>query len=322
MMLAPSQSQVSVAIYDYLMQSGWAKDLVVTFLGSQVQGDLPLLSARGLQAGPLKNLDLDVLPGDLVAILGPSGSGKSALVRSLMSASEVRVKSGETSYSSISKAITQGSIGVSYDSPSFYPELTVQENLMHQATLQGLDKENAKIHVAQVLTLLRLQEQSSLRAESLPLSAQRRLNVALAVVHQPQVAVLDCPLRGLNHKETQQLQQVIRDIHAKGVSLIITASELREISGLAKRVLVLEGQNLRPLGMGQGLFTVALRTKDQDYNQLKLMLQNSTNQVWEAEDALWFKTSQPEESMQQVVSLVSKQGKQLAELWCADDGAR
>jgi len=309
-MLAPSQSQVSVAIYDYLMQSGWAKDLVITFLGNQVQGDLPLLTVRNLVAGPLKSVDLDVLPGDLVAILGPSGSGKSALVRSLLSASEVKVKSGESSYASV------------HNSPAFYPELTVQENVMHQARLQGLDRENAKIHVAQVLELVKLEADASKRAESLSLGAQRRLNVALAVVHQPQVAVLDCPLRGLNHKETQELQLILRDVHAKGVSLIITASELREISGLAKRVLVLEGQDLRPLGMGQGLFTVAVRTKDQDYDQLRLMLQNSTNQVWEAEEALWFKTSEPEQSMQQVVSLVSKQGKQLAELWCADDGAR
>ena len=321
-MLAPSQSQVSVAIYDYLMQSGWAKDLVITFLGNQVQGDLPLLTVRNLVAGPLKSVDLDVLPGDLVAILGPSGSGKSALVRSLLSAAEVKVKSGESSYASVHKAITQGRIGVSFDSPAFYPELTVQENVMHQARLQGLDRENAKIHVAQVLELVKLEADASKRAESLSLGAQRRLNVALAVVHQPQVAVLDCPLRGLNHKETQELQLILRDVHAKGVSLIITASELREISGLAKRVLVLEGQDLRPLGMGQGLFTVAVRTKDQDYDQLRLMLQNSTNQVWEAEEALWFKTSEPEQSMQQVVSLVSKQGKQLAELWCADDGAR
>jgi branched-chain amino acid transport system permease protein len=194
----------------------------------------------------LDGVSLTLVEGELVGLVGPNGSGKSTLV-GLMSGS-IQPTSGEIAIAG------QRTIGLpphrvahlgvarTYQIPRPFGSMTVRDNvaiaLMFGREPRGLDA--ARREAGQYLELVGLLGRASARPAEINLHERQLLEMARALATRPRILLLDEALAGLNPREVDQAVDVVRRIHASGVTIVIVEHLLRVVNQLATRVVVLD----------------------------------------------------------------------------------
>ena len=175
---------------------------------------LPALAARGLSkryghACALAPLDLDVAPGERVAVFGPNGAGKSTLIRTLSTA--LRPTTGGVWVQGIDAATepgaARGRLGLVAHQTYLYPDLTAAENLRFYARLYGVA--DVERHVDMVLERVGLASVGDRRVRTFSRGMQQRLCLARAALHAPPVLLLDEPDGGLDADATDRLEELL-----------------------------------------------------------------------------------------------------------------
>ena len=215
---------------------------------------MPLLDVKQLtkRFGGLvanKDISLSVAAGEIVAVIGPNGAGKSTLFNGLVGAHQPT--SGTVAFDGKSLAgktpeqvATLGLVR-SYQIPRNFGDMAVLENAMVGALLRHPRLNDARDAAEQVLQLVGLQDRADVRARELNVAGQKRVELARALATQPKMMLLDEVAGGLNPSEAIALADILRDIHASGVTLIIVEHVLEVVMRLAHRVLVLNfGQTI------------------------------------------------------------------------------
>ncbi|MEE4213380.1 MAG: ABC transporter ATP-binding protein [Parvularcula sp.] len=182
----------------------------------------------------LKGVDLHVRRGEIFGILGPSGSGKSTLQSILLGfrsdyAGSARILGHEAR--NFPKGIYRR-IGVSFELPAAYQQLTVRENLELFASLQG----GAVRQPEEVLTELDLHEHADKRVQSLSKGMKMRLNLARALLHDPEVYLLDEPTSGQDPKRARCIRDLITSLRARGKTVLLTTHNMEEADQICDRV--------------------------------------------------------------------------------------
>ena len=187
----------------------------------------------------LRKMDFYVEAGEFVALLGPNGAGKSTFLRILSGLS--RPTFGEVRVSGYSLPRQAGAvrrlIGVVAHQPLLYGGLTAEENLRFYGRLYRLaDIEN---RVANVLGFvgLRLHRRDLVREFSRGM--QQRLAIARAILHDPQIMLLDEPHTGLDQEAAAILDALLSDVAARGRTVVMTSHDLARFAALASRVDIL-----------------------------------------------------------------------------------
>jgi ABC-2 type transport system ATP-binding protein len=186
----------------------------------------------------LDGVDLQVPVGQTVALLGPNGAGKTTTVEILEGfrepdAGSVRVLGGDPRHAS---ADARARVGVVLQETRHDPYLTVQETVELSA---GWYPDPMQVH--EVLALVSLSAAAGQRVARLSGGQQRRLDVALGVVGQPELLFLDEPTTGFDPVARREAWQVLRRLRDLGVTVVLTTHYLDEAAVLADRVLVLTG---------------------------------------------------------------------------------
>lgn len=186
----------------------------------------------------LDGVDLDVKSGEVFAILGPNGAGKTTMVEILegfrrQSAGEVSVL-GEDPGSAGRR--WRARIGVVPQTTGSFDELTVREIVRSFADFYA-----APLAVDEVIELVGLAEKATSRAVYLSGGQQRRLDVALGIVGDPELIFLDEPTTGLDPQARRQAWDLVRQLTARGTTVVLTTHYLDEVEALANRVAVLVG---------------------------------------------------------------------------------
>jgi ABC-type multidrug transport system ATPase subunit len=201
-----------------------------------------LLRARGLtkRFGPLTALaplDLDVGPGQALAVLGPNGAGKSTLLRLLAGLARPSAGVIEIGAQAGTRAERRRAIGLVGHATFLYPTLTTRENLLLAARLYGLDApaERAQRMLAEE-ELLAVAER---RAGALSRGLAQRAAIARALLHDPKLVLLDEPWTGLDARAAERLSRRLAALQADGRALVIVSHDLARVAGLAARALVL-----------------------------------------------------------------------------------
>ena len=201
-----------------------------------------LLRARGLakRFGPLlalAPLDLELGAGQALAVLGPNGAGKSTLLRLLAGLARPSAGTLEIGVESASRARRRRAIGLVGHATFLYPALTTRENLVLTARLYGLDApaERAQRMLAEE-ELLAVAER---RAGALSRGLAQRAAIARALLHGPQLLLLDEPWTGLDARAAARLSRRLEAEQAAGRALVIVSHDLARVAGLAARALVL-----------------------------------------------------------------------------------
>jgi ABC-2 type transport system ATP-binding protein len=214
------------------------------------------------------SLDLDVRRGEVYGFLGRNGAGKTTTIRMLLglirpSAGEVtvlgrRIVPGETS--------VFGHVGYLVETATAYPDLTVRENLDIQRRLTG----SSRTAVTEAIALLRLESNADRRAGQLSLGNKQRLSLARALLHSPDLLVLDEPANALDPAGIVEVRELLRTLATeRGVTVFMSSHILAEVAHIADRIgIVHDGRLLEELDReelhAKGRAYVDVRVSDPD----------------------------------------------------------
>jgi heme exporter protein A len=187
----------------------------------------------------LRNLDFSVTQGDFVALLGPNGAGKTTFLRILASLSSptlglVRIAGQELPRQA---AGVRRRLGVVSHLPLLYGDLTAQENLLFFGRMYDLKDIDRRI--GEVLETVGLIQRRRDLVRTFSRGMQQRLAIARAVLHDPEVLLLDEPHTGLDQDACEMLDAVLRQVTAIGRTVVMTSHDLTRVEDLASRFDVL-----------------------------------------------------------------------------------
>ena len=219
----------------------------------------------------LKNLDLQVKKGSFFGLLGPNGAGKSTLINIL--AGLVIKTSGIVKIRNIDQDVNvrefKRSIGVVPQETNFDPFLTPYESLDIQAGLYGVRKSDRKIR--QLLHRLGLDAKSNAYMRSLSGGMRRRLLIGKALVHTPEVVILDEPTAGVDIELREMLWNYMKDLNARGTTIILTTHYLEEAEALCEKIAILnKGELIACNDTSDLLARVNLKIINIKYNNLHI----------------------------------------------------
>ncbi|AOB31597.1 ABC transporter [Bordetella sp. H567] len=196
-----------------------------------------------------KDINLNVEAGEIVAIIGPNGAGKSTLFNGLVG--HHAPTSGSVTFNGASmlgrKPEQVAAMGLvrTYQIPRNFGQMTVLENTMVAALLRHPRLNDAREAAQKVLELVGLADRADVKASGLNVAGQKRVELARALATEPRMLLLDEVAGGLNPTEAIALSEILRRIHAAGVTLVIVEHVLEVVMRLAQRVLVLNfGQTI------------------------------------------------------------------------------
>jgi ABC-2 type transport system ATP-binding protein len=203
----------------------------------------------------LAEVSLEVGRGELFALLGPNGGGKTTLFRilsTLVPIQQGKVRILEHGLPADVGAI-RAAIGVVFQAPSVDKKLTVEENVFQQAALYGLSQNRCRTHCAELLTRFGLWERRRERTETLSGGLRRRVELAKGLIHLPRLLLLDEPSTGLDpgarHELWTYLVQLRDDF---GVTVMLTTHLLEE-AAKADRIAILDRGSLVAVGQPDAL---------------------------------------------------------------------
>ncbi len=188
----------------------------------------------------LDEVSFDIPRGSFFGLLGPNGAGKSTLINIMAGLS--RASSGHISvlgYDVLSNwRKARFNLGVVPQELVYDPFFTVREMLYLQSGYFGFSKEN-HAWVEELMESFSLADKADTNMQKLSGGMKRRVLIAQALVHKPEVVVLDEPTAGVDVELRRALWQFTRDLHAKGHTILLTTHYLEEAQALCKRIAIL-----------------------------------------------------------------------------------
>jgi heme exporter protein A len=187
----------------------------------------------------LRNLEFKVAQGEFVALLGPNGAGKTTFLRILSSLArpslgEVRVAGYALPHQA---AAVRRRLGVVSHQPLLYGDLTAEENLRFYGLMYSLPDIPGRI--SEILELVGLAARRRDLLRTFSRGMQQRLAIGRAVLHDPEVLLLDEPYTGLDQDACDMLDAVLRQVALRGRTVVMTSHDLVRTADLASRFDVL-----------------------------------------------------------------------------------
>jgi heme exporter protein A len=187
----------------------------------------------------LRGLNFHAEEGEFVALLGPNGAGKTTFLRILATLSRPlmgKVSIGGFQLPGQASAVRRR-LGVVSHLPLLYGDLTADENLQFYGRMYAVD--NLKVRVQQVLEMVGLELRKRDLVRTYSRGMQQRLAIGRAILHDPDVVLFDEPHTGLDQDACEMLDQVLKEVAARGRTVVMTSHDLARVSELASRFDVL-----------------------------------------------------------------------------------
>ena len=184
----------------------------------------------------LNGVNLNLNPGDFVTIIGGNGAGKSTTLK--MITGILRPTSGSIEFDGHAwKRSDLNHSGALIEMPPLYENLTAYENLKVRTTILGLTDKR----IDEVLQIVRLTETGKKRAGQFSLGMKQRLGIAVALLNNPKLLILDEPTNGLDPIGIEELRELIRSFPAKGITVILSSHILSEVQQTADHIGIIAG---------------------------------------------------------------------------------
>jgi ABC-2 type transport system ATP-binding protein len=204
-------------------------------------GNAPPIEVRGLvkrygEILAVDHVDLTVEPGDVFGYLGPNGAGKTTSLRMMLGL--IRPNEGSVRLfgrdPQLGVAALEGVAGF-VEAPAFYPYLSGRDNLRLCAALDG---GGAEARIDEVLDIVELSRRADDRVGGYSHGMRQRLGIASALLRRPRLLLLDEPATGLDPGGMRDMRELIRDLAARGITVLLSSHQLVEVEELCNRVAI------------------------------------------------------------------------------------
>jgi len=183
------------------------------------------------------NISFDVRKGEIFGLLGPNGAGKTTTIN--MICGLLPATSGTIKYQSHDIREIKSVIGYCPQENIYFPKLTCLEQLVFMGNIYGISSDKSKPAGMVLLDMLGLSNKSKVYARNLSGGMKRRLNIALALIHNPRILILDEPEAGLDPQSRVMVRNFIKSL-SKEKTIILTSHNMDEVDRLADRVAIMD----------------------------------------------------------------------------------
>jgi len=204
----------------------------------------PILELRDVRksygrTAALRGVSFAVENGELFGLLGPNGAGKTTLLSILAGllpagGGDVLLFGQPLGFSSRHR------IGIATQDLAIYPELTARENLLFFGKLYGLAGADLNARAKEMLAAVELTDRAEHRAGTFSGGMKRRLNLAVSLVHRPQLLLLDEPTTGVDPQSRNHIFEQVKAQNAAGLTVIYTSHYMEEVQALCPRIAIVD----------------------------------------------------------------------------------
>ncbi len=210
---------------------------------------MPLLSVRGLvknygRRRVVDGVDFEVGPGEIVGLLGPNGAGKTTTFRMACGmidpdAGTVTLNDQDVTDWPMYRRARDGGMGYLAQESSVFRKLSVQNNLLGVMEMLGVGRKDRRRRCDELLEQFGISKLRKIKAMSLSGGERRRLEIARCLVSNPQIILLDEPFTGIDPVTVTSIQAIVRNLRARGISILITDHQVRETLEITDRSYVI-----------------------------------------------------------------------------------
>jgi len=187
----------------------------------------------------LDNIDFSVSGGEIVGLVGRNGAGKTTAMRAIMGI--IKPKRGTIRWEGHPVDLDdRRRFGYMPEERGLYPQMRLFEQVTYFGRIHGLDSETAKSSAHRLLQRLRLQDRELDKIVALSHGNQQRAQLAVALTHEPPLAILDEPFSGLDPEAVDDLSKYLRDTAAKGTAVLLSSHQLELVERLCDRTVILD----------------------------------------------------------------------------------
>ncbi|OVE74708.1 hypothetical protein BVX95_01385 [archaeon D22] len=241
----------------------------------------------------LKNINLQIPKGKITALIGPSGSGKTSFMRTIVGfyEGEGKIIINGVSFLKNKKELIR-KIGYTTQDGCFYEELTVMENIRYFARLFDVDEETINKRTKNILEVVRLEAHKNSLSKNLSGGMQRRLDLAISIIHKPDILILDEFTTGLDPTLRVEIWDLIYQIKDMGITILFSTHLLDEIEKNCDHIVMIKkgevALNDSPETLKKKLFAfdeVRIQTNPADYKKMiKTLKKNHGVESYRIED--------------------------------------
>ena len=235
-----------------------------------------ILEVRGLHKSfghleVLKGIDLDVLPRELVFVIGPSGSGKSTLLRCCNrleepNAGSIRVEGVDILAPGVNINAVRRRIGMVFQSFNLYPHLDALGNVtLALRKVEGRGREDAETAGMRALARVGLAEKAKSFPNELSGGQQQRVAIARALALEPVIVLFDEPTSALDPELVGSVLAVMRELRESGMTMVVVSHEMRFARSAADRVVFMDEGRILEQGPPERLFNAPAHPRIKDF---------------------------------------------------------
>jgi len=207
----------------------------------------PIVSVRNLHKAfrekvAVEDVSFDIMPGEVFGLLGPNGAGKTTTIRMILDI--FKPDSGTiTVFGGALTAAGKDRIGYMPEERGLYPYMRVLDCLVYLGTLKGMARKEARQQAESFLERMELADQHRQKIEALSRGMTQKVQVIAAVLHQPDLLIIDEPFANLDPVNARLVREIILELRAQNKAVIMTSHQLGLVESLCDRIAMInDGQ--------------------------------------------------------------------------------
>jgi ABC-type polar amino acid transport system ATPase subunit len=219
----------------------------------------------------LKDVSLDVSPGEVVVVCGPSGSGKSTLIRCVnrlepIQQGEIFVYGNSLTSNGASLTKLRAEVGMVFQSFNLFPHMTVLENItLAPMKVKGLPRAEAAKIARDLLARVRIPDKADRHPANLSGGQQQRVAIARALAMQPRIMLFDEPTSALDPEMINEVLDVMTDLAKDGMTMMVVTHEMGFARRVAHRVIFMDEGRVVEAATPQEFFSAPRSDRAKDF---------------------------------------------------------
>ena len=219
----------------------------------------------------LKDVDLDVTPGEVVVVCGPSGSGKSTLIRCVnklepIQQGKIFVYGDPIVGNQVNLSKLRAEVGMVFQSFNLFPHMTVLENIMlAPSKVKGLSATEAEKIARDLLARVRIPDKADKYPANLSGGQQQRVAIARALAMQPRIMLFDEPTSALDPEMINEVLDVMTDLAKEGMTMMVVTHEMGFAKRVAHRVIFMDAGQIVEAAPPQEFFSAPKSDRARDF---------------------------------------------------------